>query len=186
MDKLEAINTMLGHINQSPITTLNGNKTARILMAENLLESQTKAVQMLSYDFNRIENYPLYPNEDEEIILPANTLKVDICKSYLDESRYVQWGNRLYNKTFNTYKIGKYLEGNIIIQLEFEDLPEPVKLYVVMTASNKFVSQIKDDRNKIAYTEQEVFEAKQTLDEYEAECGDYNILNIYNTKRYLG
>lgn len=185
MNRLEAINIMLGHINQSPISTLSGNKTARILMAENLLDTQTRAVQMLSYDFNRFEHYPLYPNTDDEIILPSNVLKVDVCEDFFDGNRYVQRGNKLYNKTHNTFKIGRYLEVNIIKQMDFDDLPEPVKWYIVMQASNKFVSQIKDDRNKIAYTEQEVFEAKQTLDEYEAECGNYNILNIYDRRRDL-
>jgi hypothetical protein len=140
----------------------------------------------MSYDFNKIENYPLYPNEDEEILLPADTLKVDVCKHYLDGSRYVQRGNKLYNKTRNTYKIGKKLEVNIIMELEFDELPEPVKRYAVMQASNKFIAQVKDDKNKFAYSQQEVFEAKQTIEEYEAECGNYNILNIYNDKRYLG
>lgn len=185
MDRLTAINTMLSHIQQAPISSLSGNKTARVLMAENLLDIQTKAVQMLSYDFNKLENFPLYPNEENEIILPKNVLKVDVCKSFFDGNRYVQRGNRLYNKTLNTYKIGRYLEVNIILELNFDELPEPVKWYVIMQAANKFVSQIKDDKNKVAYTQQEVFEAKQTLDEYEAECGKYNILNVYNSRRSL-
>ncbi len=185
MDRLQAVNIMLGHIQQSPVSSLSGNKTARTLMAEDLLDTQTKAVQMLSYDFNKLEHYPLYPNEDKEIILPGNVLKVDVCRDYFDGNRYVQRGNRLYDKTLNTYKIGRYLEVNIILELDFEDLPEPVKWYVVMQASNKFVSQVKDDKNKVAYTQQEVFEAKQTLDEYEAECGKYNILNTYNLRRDL-
>lgn len=185
MDRLNAINIMLGHINQTPIATLSGSKTSRILIAENLLDAQTRAVQMLSYDFNRLEHYPLYPNEEGEIVLPISVLKVDVCSNFLDGNKYVQRGKRLYNKTKNTYKINRYLEVNIVKEMEFDDLPEPVKWYVVMQASNKFVSQMKDDRNKVAYTEQEVFEAKQTLDEYEAECGNYNILNTYNPRRDL-
>lgn len=87
MDRLQAVNIMLRHIQQSPVASLSGNKTARTLMAEDLLDRQTKAVQMLSYDFNKLEHYPLYPNEDKEIILPGNVLKVDVlmqahCQEY--------------------------------------------------------------------------------------------------------
>lgn len=155
-------------------------------MAENLLKNETRAVQLLSYDFNKIENFPLYPNEDGEIVLPANILKLDVCRHYLDGNRYVQRGNKLYNKTLNTYKIDRKLDVNIILEFPFEELPEPVKNYVLMQACNKFIAQVKDDRNKYAYSQQEVFEAKQTLDEYEAETGNYNILDVYNDKRFLG
>lgn len=186
MNTLDAINTMLAHISQSPIATLSGSKTARVIMAENLLKNETRSVQLLSYDFNRIENYPLYANEDGEIILPENILKLDVCSHYLDGNRYIQRGKKLYNKTQNTFKINRTLEVNIITELPFEDLPEPAKNYVLMQACNKFIAQIKDDRNKYAYSQQEVFDAKQTLDEFEAESGNYNILNVYNDKRFLG
>lgn len=185
MDKLEAINLMLSHINQAPITTLQGNKTSRILMAENILNTQTKALQMLSYAFNQLNDYPLYPNTEGEIILPKDTLRFDINKKYYDGNNYVPRGNKIYNATINSYKINKTLYVNLIKELNFDELPEPAKLYVIMQSSNKFVASIKDDRTKIAYSQQEVLEAKQTLDEYEASYGKYNILNVYDDRRYL-
>lgn len=186
MNKLDAINLMLSRINQAPIATLQGSKTARIIIAENILKDEINAFQMQSYAFNEIEHYTLHPDENGEILLPKNTLKIYPCRECFDGNFYVQRGNRMYNKTRNTYKINRSLEVNIITEMDFEDLPEPAKLYIVKKSANVFVETIKDSQSKVKYTEQEIFEAKQILDEYESDCGNYNILEIYNDKRYLG
>ena len=73
--KLEAINIMLSCIGHNAINTLEGVKSAFITTAENILDSETKRVQLQSYDFNTEEDYPLTPDVDGFIKIPDNVVK---------------------------------------------------------------------------------------------------------------
>ena len=176
MDKLDAINVMLSHIAQAPISSLEGHKTARIAMAEDILEQESASVQMLGWFFNSESDYPLHPDENGEIYLPKNTLRVSLP---YESDEYVQHGLKLYNKTRHTYKIGRTLKADIVKQLDFDALPPIAKSYIVKMAANKFVAKVKGSKEMYAFSQAEVAEAKLALEEAEANTGNYSALGEY-------
>ena len=57
MNKLNAINQMLSCISQTPLSTLEGNKTARTVMALNILDAETENIQLDDWYFNTEYDY---------------------------------------------------------------------------------------------------------------------------------
>lgn len=176
MEKLEAINIMLGAISQAPINTLVGNKSSRIIKAEAILETEINSIQLGGSFYNTEYNYPLRPNQDDEIILNNNILRVDIYDSY----QYVQHGTKLYDKTNHTYKIPRQLTATVVTKLDFDYLPPVVQEVVVMNATNKYIVDVKQNKELYAYSQVKVAEAKARLMEAEIATGHYSMLNAYD------
>ena len=68
--KLEAINTMLSCIGQSPLNTLEGTKSYFTISAEKILEDETKRIQLQGWDFNSEDFYQLNPDVNNIIKVP--------------------------------------------------------------------------------------------------------------------
>ena len=58
--KLEAVNTMLGVIGESPVNTISGSSLpASVVVALNILDETNREVQSVGWDFNTEFDYPL-------------------------------------------------------------------------------------------------------------------------------
>ena len=182
MNKLQAINEMLACIGQTPISSLQGNKTARTVIAENILDNEIESTQLLGWYFNTEHDYRLHPDEDEEIVLPINTLKVDVIR---DLNEYVQRGGRLYNLTQHTFKIKHPVTATIVFKLTFDELPPSAQKFITMNAANKFVAKTKESQDAYAFTQVEVDEAKAALLQAECDTGGYSMLDMFSRKRAL-
>lgn len=182
MNKLQAINEMLACIGQTPISSLQGNKTARTVIAENILDSEIENTQLLGWYFNTEHNYRLHPDEDGEIVLPINTLKVDVERGF---SEYVQRGGRLYDLTLHTFKITEPITATLVFKLNFDELPPSAQKYITMNAANKFVAKTKESQDAYAFTQVEVDEAKAALLQAECDTGNFSMLDTFSMRRAL-
>ena len=109
--KLEAINLMLSCIGHNSVNSLEGVKSAFITTAENVLDSETRLVQLQSYDFNTEENYPLTPDVDGIIKLPKNVVRIAYPQNYLN--RYTIRNGKLYDKLDHTFVIKQQLKADV-------------------------------------------------------------------------
>lgn len=181
MNKLQAVNKMLQAISQQAVNSLQGNLTSRVVLAKSILEDTIEDVQLAGYYFNTEYDYPLYCNQDGEIILSSSILRVDVY----DSNEYVQHGQKLYDKTNHTYLINKTLKVTVVKKLDFEDLPPVAQKYIVMVAANDFVAKVKQSKEMYAYSAQAVVEAKAKLEEAEIDTGNFNILDGMNIRRSI-
>lgn len=182
MNKLSAVNLMLSQVSQQPVNSLTGNLTTRVVLAKNILEDTVENVQLTGYYFNSEKDYPLYTNQDGEILLDDNILRVDVID---DNDEYVQHGSKLYCKTNHTYKINKNLKTVIVKKLEFDALPPIAQRYIVMVAANDFVAKVKQDKVSYAFSSAQVSEAKAKLEETEIDVSNSNILDGMDRRRGL-
>ena len=120
--KLEAVNIMLSTIGESPVNSLSSG-LVDAEMAETILNSVSRAVQSEGWNFNREFNMIMGPTLDGEIVVPNNTLRADATLS-ADSKDLVQRGSKMYDKRNHTFKINKDVKLDLVVQLEFEDLPE--------------------------------------------------------------
>ena len=172
--KLEAINTMLSCIGQTPINTLQGTKSAFTVSAESILDSKTKSIQLQGWNFNTEENYPLRPDINGEIKLPENILTVDIPSIYYN--RYVIRKQKIYDKLKHTFKIDRVIKGDVVLYFDFEDLPEAFKNFIKISAAYKFVKRELGSQSVASFTKEDVSEAYINLTNYELETGDYTLI----------
>jgi hypothetical protein len=177
--KLEAINTMLSCIGQSPLNTLEGTKSYFTIAAEKILDDETKRVQLTGWDFNTEFDYQLNPDSNGYINITDDLLMVKLESYYMN--RYVVRANKLYDKFNHTFKISEPIRASVVFQFEFEDLPKVVREYVKMSAAYKFVKRELGSNNVSVYTQEDLAEARVAMEQHELEVGDYTLIGeFYN------
>ncbi len=132
MSKLEAINIILSSIGEPEIVILDG-AGIDAQRASDLIDEVSRSTQIKGWHWNR-ETQTLSPDADGFINLPNNVAKVDTTKAFAMYD-VVQRGQRLFNRTDNTYVFTLPLELDIYVILPFEDLPPSVKDYVTAQAA---------------------------------------------------
>lgn len=135
--ELDAINIMLATLGEAPINTIESEEgiPPDVAIAKNTLEEINREVQSRGWSFNTEEKIKLIPSEEGEIALPAN------CLSFfpsLFDNALIQRGNRVYDKFKHTYNIGKAIEADVILLLNFEELPEVAKRFITIKAARIF------------------------------------------------
>ena len=92
--KLEAINTLLATIGESPVNSLTSG------------------------------------------LIEANCLHVDTIHARMSsDTDLVQRGMKMYDRIKNTYAIGVAVEVDIVVLLDFEEMPETARRYVAIRAA---------------------------------------------------
>ena len=77
--ELEAINTMLGVIGESPINDLSAvNQTTDVILAKDILTEVSREVQSQGWYFNCEKDVKITPTADNEILIPANAARIDV------------------------------------------------------------------------------------------------------------
>ena len=172
--RLEAINTMLSCIGQSPLNTLEGTKSYFTISAEKILEDETKRVQMQGWDFNSEDFYQLNPDENKIVKVPENMIMIKFPTRY--KNRYVVREHKLYDKFKHTYEIQEPLKVSVVFAYPFEDLPEVVKHYATMSAAYKFVKRELGAEKASQYVQEDLLEAKVAMEQHEIEIGEYTMI----------
>ena len=135
--ELEAINTIIATIGESPINSLDEHPTHDIVAAINTLKEVSTEVQTEGWNWNTDDDFPLVPNLDKEIIVPPNTVRIHFRES-LDPQDVVLRGQKLYDRANHTYLFDRTLYVTITFLLPFEELPEAARRYIVLRAGRIF------------------------------------------------
>lgn len=182
--KLEAINTMLSCIGHMPINTLAGTQSSFTVSAQTLLDSELQRIQLRGFDFNTEEDYVLTPDVNGYIRIPDNMTKIEVNQIYLN--RYVVRGGKIYDKEQHTFKISEPLTATVVFSLEFEEVPEVVRRYVMMSASYKFVKRELGSQAVCVYTQEDLMEARADMYNHEIDIGNYSMIPEYYTREIRG
>jgi len=173
--ELEAINTLLDAAGESPVDSLDSSGLADVAAAKTLLSEQSRVVQSLGWAFNTEYDYPLPPDVDGHITLPKNTLRVDADNHYTNVD-VVQRGLRLYDRKNHTYVFTESLKGNITFLLDFDELPQSARHYIMVKAARIYQARILGSDTQFKFSEAEEFNALVALKGAEEEQADHNML----------
>lgn len=182
-NKLEAVNTMLTAIGNSPVSSLESGLVEAEL-AETILNATSREVQSQGWHFNREFDFPLVPSFSGEIVLPSNCLKVDTMTQGTDLD-LVQRGQRLYNRKEHTYKVGKTVNADIVLFLDFTELPEIARNYIVIKATRVFQDRVLGSDTLHGFQKQDEELARIAFMELEADTADYSIFDNSSVTRVL-
>ena len=128
--KLDAVNSILLGIGEAPVNTL-GSGLQEAEIAEVTLNNINREVQSIGWHFNTEIRYTLDKTESGIINLPANCLKVDVTAVLRDyNTDVVERSRKLYDRVKNTFVFTADIETDIVVLLDFEDIPEAARRYI--------------------------------------------------------
>jgi hypothetical protein len=173
--EIEAINTMLSVIGESPISSLQeGAAVADAVLAKTILSEASRQVQTKGWHFNTDKGITLTPTNSGEIVIPSNCLRVDPTAE--EEVDAVHRGSRFYNRTTHTYTFDKPVKVDMVVLLPFDELPQAARHYITIKAARVFQSRTVGSDALFQFTSIDERDALVDLKRAEGVTGDYNIL----------
>jgi hypothetical protein len=177
--KLEAVNVCLTNIGEAPVASLTGLQVDA-QVASSIIDEVSREVQSNGWHWNT-EVHTISPNISNQIILPANTLRVDTVEK--DRSRdVIQRGMKLYDRKDNTYTFTGSLRLHLTIALDFDEIPEAARRYITMRSSRVFQERTLGSESLSKFNRGDEQQAWALLQHEEAETGDHNMItDSYST-----
>ena len=190
--EVQAVNILLSTIGEAPIASLPST-LLDAQTAETILENVSRSVQARGWAFNTEYAKTYTQDGSGHIILDTNTAKADLAqskrKSRSSTNNYVVRGDsgvlKIYDTRKHTFAIEEDLDLDVVLVLNFEDLPEMARRYIIIKASRIFQERVLGSGALSQMNKQDELEALRDLEEAEAEAGDYNIFDDYGTYRVL-
>ena len=183
--KLDAVNSILLGIGEAPVNTL-GSGLQEAEIAEVTLNNINREVQSLGWHFNTEIRYTLAKNSEGIINLPANCLKLDVTSVLRDyDTDVVERSRKLYDRVKNSFVFTTDIETDLVIFLDFEEIPEVARRYITLRAARKYQENILGSETLSKLQADEEGLALNALKEAEAEIGDYTIFDQYVTYRHI-
>lgn len=186
--KLDAVNVMLSIIGEAAVNSLSSG-LLDAETAETILDNITRSVQSTGWSFNEEIGYTLSPDSKGHLNLPANCVRVDLSQT---ESKYrnstfdyVQRGSKLYDKINHTYVISDTVVVDMIVLLDFEELPEAARRFITIRASRSFQERVVGSDTLSSLTADDENTAWLDLLHAESDVNDHNIFDDSSVSRVV-
>ena len=184
--ELSAVNSILGAIGQSPITTLNFTNP-EISFIYNILNEVNKDVQNEGWHFNTENKIKISPDDNKHITLPANTLRYDIHDGLSDKSTDVVTRNgRLYDTLAEDPK--DEFDNDVYIDAvtlyPFADIPNVFQRYITYRAAVRAATQLVSNPSLVQLLQQDEAKSRASCIDYECDKGDPSFFGIPHKSGY--
>lgn len=178
MTELEAVNIMLTTIGESPVSSLSGSEsTVDVALATQILREVTVQVQETGWHFNTERNWVMFPvSGTNEIFLPANCVQIDSSGPDVNFDVTMR-GNRLYDRTGHTFYFTKSVTVDMILLLDFTEIPQAARHYISIRAARVFQQRMVGSDTLAAFTAKDELMARASLKKLDSNNADYNILS---------
>jgi len=186
--ELSAVNSILGSIGQSPITSLTtGNALANpeISLIYNLLIEVTKDVQNEGWHFNKEDHVKISPDSNGNFIIPTNYLRFDVHGGLYDKNRdVVKRNGKLYDLVEHTDKFTNDMYFDITVLYSFEDVPSAIQRYIIARTCVRAATQLISNVDLVKLLQLEEVQTKATALEYDCEQGDHTFFGFPHESNY--
>lgn len=183
--KLEAVNSMLGHIGEAPVNTIS-NATALPISASvavSVLDETSREVQLQGWHFNTEVDVELTPDGDGNITIPDNAVGVDTVDTTLDVT---QRGLRLYNRKERTYAFNSSIKVHVTYLFDWDDLNEHARRYITLRAARVFQGRMVGSRELEALLARDEYMARAALEETDYQNSDRTIFDNIDAAQRIG
>ncbi len=185
--KLEAINTMLSAIGESPVNSLTSG-LVDAEQAETILNSVNREVQSMGWSFNTDLKRQFVPDSNKQIQIPSNILRIDMAQDKTDKLELVQRGTKLYNRASSSFFMDDDITQvlmNAVVLLDFEDLPEAARRYITIRAARIFQDRVVSSNDLHIYQERDELMALVELKDSDNQVLDTTIFDNYSVVSVL-
>lgn len=178
--KLQAINTMLSAIGEPPINTLSSQR-ADSNIAEQILDEVSREVQSYGWHFNTEINVTVSPDTNGHIIVSENVARVDTDPAQYTDLDITLRGDKLFDRVSNSSVFTSSLVVSRVVMLDFEEMPEQARRYVMIRAARIFGDRMVGSEKHHMFTGQDEMLALARMREYENDTADHSIFDEYST-----
>ena len=183
--KLEAVNSMLGHIGESPVNSISDTNALPVSAATavSVLDEISRAVQAEGWHFNTELKVTLTPASDNTITLGSDIIEVDAIDTTID---IVQRGLSLFDRSNNSTTFSSNLEVNLTRLLDFTSLPEVARRYITLRASRVFQGRMVGSRELEALIARDEYNARADLMDADGRTSDKTIFDNFDAASRIG
>ena len=178
--ELEAVNTILSTIGESPLNTLSGSLPVDGTIAKNVLSEVSREVQSQGWHVNTHYKVSLSRDTDNKIPLATNIVRVEIDPRQYSKVSYdiVQRNNFLYNlakneDTFDT----NFKDATAVYLLPFDEIPEQAKRYITIRSARIFHDRTLGANTIHKFSQEDEAKSLSILKQAESHTGDYSIFD---------
>lgn len=180
---LEAINTMLSTIGESPVNSLTGSLPTDASMAKNILDEVNREVQSGGWKFNTSYKATLSRDTNNKIPVANDVMHIELnplLESKTSNDPVIR-GSFLYNLAKESFIFDKNFENvQIVHLLDFEQIPEQARRYITIRASRIFHDRTLGANALHRFSRQDELVALSILKQSEASVADHSIFNSYD------
>ena len=190
--ELSAVNSILGSIGQSPITSLTQQAgqpdplaNPEISFIKNLLDEVNKDVQVSGWHFNTQHRVKQSPDANGNYVVPQNSILYDISDGQIDRDTDVtKIDGKLYDLVHQTDVFTKDYYFDIITLYRFADVPPAIQRYIIARAAVRAATQLVNNPDLVKLLQLEEAQTKATAYEYDCEQGDHSFFGFPHESNY--
>ena len=203
--ELSAVNSILGSIGQSPVTTLgtvttdstpqgqeivNTYANPEIAMIHGLLMEVSKDVQNEGWHFNKQDNKKVSPDSNGNFSIPNNYLRYDVHEGLYDRNLdVVRRNGKLFDNIAdangkNGYVFTSDLYFDITYFFDFNDLPPAIQRYIIARTSVRAATQLVSNPDLVKLLQLQEEQTRATALEYDCEQGDHTFFGFPQESNY--
>lgn len=172
--ELDAVNDILSSIGESPVSTLEGDVNADVVNARRILSKINRMEQSKGWTFNIDETASLVPDSFSQLIpFMPNYLRVVSTGG----TPYVNRGGFVYDRIEKTDRFGSAIECQLVTLMEYDELPEVFKSFVVTKAAKEFNMRFFGSPEIDTVLGNDLVDLMQAINEYELDYGGFNAFN---------
>lgn len=172
--QLDAVNEILGACGQKPVNSLEGATSQWARIALNQLEIADRQIQSEGWHFNTDPDVTLsVETVSGEIPVASNVIRFEVH----DEPWITVRGAKLYDRLNQTFRLETARAGLMLSLLEWDDLPEDARRYIVSKAARKTYEQFVGAAENRQNLFQEELTARAALIDMDTEAAGYNMMD---------
>ena len=182
--ELSAVNSILGAIGQSPLTTLNFDNP-EVAMIYNLLRDANVDTQAEGWHFNTEKHVKFSKDINGKVAIGNDILSMDLHNDQKNRTKdLVRRNGFIYDKIDHTDVFDNDLDLDVVRLYSFEDLPIVFRRYITYRASRVAATKLVANPNLVKLLAQQEALARAALMEYECNQGDHSMFGFEEGSTY--
>ena len=186
--ELSAVNSILGAIGQSPITTLeDGKKNPEVALIYNILTDANLDIQNEGWHFNTEKGVSFTPDSSGKITITNDILRMDVTDAWVKRQYdVVKRNGYLYDKFDHTDDWSDVTSINLDVTrlFSFEDLPPVFRRYIIYRASRMAATQLVANTELTQLLSAQENIARAACMEYECNQGNHSMFGFPEDSSY--
>ncbi len=178
--ELSAVNSILGAIGQSPVTSIV-KENPEVGFIYNLLRDSNVDLQNEGWHFNTERHVEYTPDVNGKIAVGNDVLRMDTTDGWVDRTHDVVKRNGfLYDKYNHTDDFSDHttIKLDIVKLIAFEDIPSVFQRYIIYKASRMAATQLVANAQLVQLLTLQEQQARATCQEYECNQGNHNMFGL--------
>ena len=133
----------------------------------------------MGWHFNKEFNKSYAQDTSGEIILGSDVLRADSTLE-ANGKDLVQRGSKMYDRKNHTFNIGASVNLDVVVELDFDDLPEVAKRFITLRSTRIFQDRIVGSNTLHEFQREDEERALYELKQFDQSASDNNIFDNYD------